>query len=177
MRARMLLRSSGSRQPHPRPRRSGLKLASGPSNVTGEVLGPPQHIAAGQHRDATLQQPGIVVATGAAANTAPEAASATVAENVDKLKAAPGGRNAVHETAACTTRYCFGTGHGMGGPHVHQRRFTSQGPQRATVTPMTERDAKEALDLIRRGEATLGGARRDDGESLVSRPARSEPEV
>lgn len=40
----------------------------GAFNVAGEVLvEPPQHITAGQRRDATLQQPQIVVATGVAA--------------------------------------------------------------------------------------------------------------
>lgn len=37
------------------------------------AVGPPQHIAAGQRRDATLQQPGFVVATGVAAKSADEA--------------------------------------------------------------------------------------------------------
>ena len=43
----------------------------GTINHTIELaVGPPQHIAAGQRRDATLQQPGFVVATGVATKTA-----------------------------------------------------------------------------------------------------------
>lgn len=40
------------------------------SHTIEPAVGPPQHIAAGQSRDATLQQPQIVVATGVAAETA-----------------------------------------------------------------------------------------------------------
>ncbi len=41
-------------------------------NVAGEVLvGPPEHVSAGQSRDAAEESAGIVVATGVAAKTAP----------------------------------------------------------------------------------------------------------
>jgi RHS repeat-associated protein len=79
----------------------------------------------------------------------------------ERLRAASGGRNVIHRTSECTTRYCFGEGHGMGGPHVHVRPLDAMGrPQRAQVRPMTGKDARRALHLLREGEAVLGNARR-----------------
>lgn len=59
----------------------------GAINVTGEVLvGPPEHIDAGQSRDAAENQPQVVVATGVAAKTgasALDALSPAIRSNVD----------------------------------------------------------------------------------------------
>ncbi len=72
--------------------RVGVETRVGAFNVAGEVLvGPPQHIAAGQRLGNNVGQPGMVVATGVAAKTAdnilptPQVGSTKLQNLVDNL--------------------------------------------------------------------------------------------
>jgi RHS repeat-associated protein len=82
------------------------------------------------------------------------------AKSIRALRKATKGQNVVTRTKTCTTRYCFGSGHGMGGPHVHRTKITKQGPQRPSVTKMTRKDARKGMKDLKSGKGKIGKARR-----------------